>query len=298
MRGFTMSRMRLGIAFVPTSPPEALKDLAMAAESAGLDDLWVWEDCFKESGVASATAALAWTARLRVGLGLMPAPLRNVAMTAMEIATVDRLFPGRFVAGVGHGVQEWMAQTGSKATSPMTLLTEYLDALRALLGGQTVTTHGEYVHLDDVRLTWSPDSSIPLFVGGAGPRTLRLSGELGDGSMLTAALTDGEIEEACGHIRTGVSRRNGSPAAHEIVATGIVATGSDARARVDAEAALWRSDLSEPIGYTGDAQQIAASINRLAATGITTFVVQPTADEPDITGFAEWLGRSVLPLLD
>ena len=47
-----------------------------------------------------------------VGIGLLPVPLRNVALTAMEIATLDRLFPGRLVPGVGHGVLDWMGQVG------------------------------------------------------------------------------------------------------------------------------------------------------------------------------------------
>ena len=63
----------------------------------------------------------------RVGIGLMPAPLRNVATAAMEIATLERLFPGRFVPVVGHGVQDWMGQIGARAESPLTLLREYAD---------------------------------------------------------------------------------------------------------------------------------------------------------------------------
>ena len=39
-------------------------------------------------------------------------PLRNVALTAMELATVERMFPGRFVPGIGHGVLDWMGQVG------------------------------------------------------------------------------------------------------------------------------------------------------------------------------------------
>src|SRR3712207_6924974 len=47
-----------------------------------------------------------------------PVPLRNVALTAMELATLGRLFPGRIRGGVGHGVQEWMAQVGARVESP------------------------------------------------------------------------------------------------------------------------------------------------------------------------------------
>ena len=85
----------LGVVFLPQLPPERLRAVARAADDAGLEQLWLWEDCFWESGIASVAAALAWTERLRVGVGLLPVPLRNVALTAMEVATLHRLFPGR-----------------------------------------------------------------------------------------------------------------------------------------------------------------------------------------------------------
>ena len=92
---------QVGVIFPPWFPPERLRSTALAAEAAGVDELWVWEDCFFESGLAAASAALAWTQRLHVRVGLLPVPLRNVAIEAMEIATVDRLFPGRFQPVVG-----------------------------------------------------------------------------------------------------------------------------------------------------------------------------------------------------
>ena len=46
--------------------------MARAAEDAGLEELWLWEDCFLEGGISAASATLAWTERLRVGVGLLP----------------------------------------------------------------------------------------------------------------------------------------------------------------------------------------------------------------------------------
>ena len=95
---------RLGAIFIPDLPPERLRSSVQAAEAAGVAELWLWEDCFREAAFSSAGAALAWTERLRIGIGIAPMPLRNVALTAMEIATVERIFPGRLLPGVGHGV--------------------------------------------------------------------------------------------------------------------------------------------------------------------------------------------------
>lgn len=176
----------LGVVFRPQLPPERLRAVAEAAEAAGFDQLWLWEDSFLEGGIATASAALAWTSRLQVGVGLLPVPLRNPALAAMEIATVERMFPGRFLPGLGHGVLEWMAQAGAGVESPMTLLREYTAAVRALLAGERVSTAGRYVRLDGVALDWPPSSPPPLLVGARGPKTVRLAGELADGLLLDA----------------------------------------------------------------------------------------------------------------
>ena len=291
-----MTTPRLGIAFVPSHAPESLRRLATTAEEAGLDDLWVWEDCFKQSGLGSAAAALAWTDRVRVGIGLMPAPLRSTAITAMEVATLARMFPGRLVAGVGHGVQAWMGQAGVRVASPLTLLREHTSALRSLLAGEEVSTAGRYVTLDAVRLDWPPTEPVPLWLGGVGPRSLALAGELGDGLILANALTPDDVREAVGAARTGADV---SPTGDgfDVHATLIAATGPDAQERVDREVPLWGKEAGQGIGAGGDAATIAAAVLALADAGATAIAVQPTADEPDVEGFVRFLGREVAPLL-
>lgn len=74
----------VGAVFLPQFAPETLRAVARTADDAGLDELWLGEDCFLHAGIASAAAALARTERLRVGVGLLPVPLRNVALSAME----------------------------------------------------------------------------------------------------------------------------------------------------------------------------------------------------------------------
>ena len=283
---------RLGIAFVPTLPPERLRALAETVELSGLDELWVWEDSFKQSGVASAAAALAWTEQITVGIGLLPVPLRNVALTAMELATLERMFPRRLVAGVGHGVQEWMDQAGVRVASPLTLLREYTTALRALLAGDRVSVSGRYVRLREVALDWPPLEPLPLMLGGAGPRSLALAAELGDGTLLGSALTESEIAE----VADGLARPGGGWR-HPLVATQIVATGADAAARLEREIPRWGRAAEPGIGVAGDAAAVAAAARRLGSRGVTSLVVQPTEDEPDLLEFVRFLGTEVKPLL-
>ena len=284
--------LRLGVAYVPTTPPEQLRALAETAERSGLDELWVWEDSFKQSGIASATAALAWTERISVGIGLLPVPFRNVALTAMELATVERMFPGRLLAGVGHGVQTWMEQAGARVASPLTLLREYATALRALLRGERVSVTGRYVRLQEVVLDWPPAVPPPLMLGAAGPKALALAAELGDGTLLGNVLSESEVGEVGQLVARSAGRRP-----HALVSTLLVATGADAAQRLEREVPRWGRAAEPGIGAAGDAATIAAALRRLGHLGVTSVSLQPTEDEPDLLGFVRFLGTEVKPLL-
>jgi len=259
----------LAAIFPPTQPPEQIGAVAAAAESAGLEQLWIWEDCFMESGIATATAMLATTSRITVGIGLLPVPLRNVALTAMEIATLSRLFPGRLIAGVGHGVLDWMGQAGARVESPMTLLREYTAALYALLHGETVTTRGRYVNLDAVALDWPPAVVPPLLVGGIKPRTVSLAGELADGVIIPGGVSPEEVRTSVGQLH-----------------------GQRSTGRGPADVVVF---ISTPAGRP--AAGVAATVSEYAAAGATHVAVNAAEDDADLERFAGFLAREVGPLL-
>lgn len=179
-----MAFPEVSVIFSPHTPPEEYVPLAREAERAGLAEVWVWEDCFYESGIGAAAAILGATEHLRVGIGLLPVPLRAVSLTAMEISTISRMFPGRLLPGIGHGILDWMGQAGVRAASPLTLLREQAIALKALLAGQEVTTSGRYVNLEGVQLAWPASPTPPVYIGGRGPKTLAVAGEFADGLIL------------------------------------------------------------------------------------------------------------------
>ena len=84
----------LGVTFRPQMPPERLREVAQAADRAGVAELWLWEDCFLEGGLTAATAALAWTERLRVGVGAAVSARTRLAAWRSRRGP---LFPGRLL---------------------------------------------------------------------------------------------------------------------------------------------------------------------------------------------------------
>lgn len=249
----------LGVTFRPQSPPEQLQAAVQAADRAGIAELWLWEDCFAEGGLTTAAAALSCSGRIKVGVGLLPVPMRNPALAAMEIATLARLWPGRFMPGLGHGVQQWMTQIGAAVPSPMTLLREYTAAVRDLLRGGTVTADGRYVQLDGVKLDWPPEQVPPLLVGARGPRTLRLAGELADGVILD-----------------DVDTAEGVRAARELLAEGRAATGRDGATHVTIFTEL--DVAGEPLAIRRERLLERAAV--LGAAGADSVVFHGTGGQP------------------
>lgn len=274
--------------YLPQFAPEGIGATARAADTAGLDELWLWEDCFLAGGVSGAAIALANSERLTVGVGVLPVPLRNVALTAMEIATLHRAFPGRVRIGLGHGVQDWMKQVGAKVSSPMTLMREYLTCLSALLRGETVSFHGKYVTLEDVTLDWPPTTQVEILAAAVGPRTLALSGELANGTVLTQGTTPDQVREAIGQI---------APAGpHSIITYVLSAIGSGAAQQIEQEIARWNLDASADIHASGSATEIVAAVRRWVDAGSDTVVLQPPLNVR-VEEFVEFVGTHVQPLL-
>ncbi|MFS0704045.1 LLM class flavin-dependent oxidoreductase [Cellulomonas sp. 179-A 9B4 NHS] len=201
---------------------------ARRADDAGFDELWVVEDLGFRGGIAQAAAVLAATTRVRVGIGILPAAVRNVAFAAMEVATLAQLFPGRVDVGIGHGMPDWVRSVGAWPARPLTLLEEYVTTLRALLRGETVTSpDGSPLGLRDVALDPSsvPDVVPDLLAGVRGPRSLAAAGRVADGTVLAEPVTPEYARAALAQVApTGP---------HRVVGYEVAAVDDDGAAALD-----------------------------------------------------------------
>jgi alkanesulfonate monooxygenase SsuD/methylene tetrahydromethanopterin reductase-like flavin-dependent oxidoreductase (luciferase family) len=225
--------------FDRTLPPSLVTDLARQLDEGGADQLWVIEDCFYTAGVSLAASALAVTERLRVGFGILPAVARNPAITAMEIATLSGLAPGRVLVGIGHGVQSWMEQMGARTPSPLTTLEEVITAVRRLLGGERVTVRGRHVQLDEVELDQPPASPPPVLAGVRGPRSLALAGRVADGVVLAEPASPSFVRYALDSALAGSERQ---PADFHVAAFAALCVEDD-RATAYQRMAPWLAGL-------------------------------------------------------
>lgn len=200
-------------------PADRVLGFVAEAEEHGFGEVWVVEDLGFRGGIAQAAAALAVTSRIRVGVGILPAAARNPAFAAMEIATLAELFPGRVDLGVGHGMPAWMRQVGAWPDSPLTLLAEWLDAVRALLAGERVTRDGRYVKLDEVALELVPGVPPPLLAGVRGPKSMAVAGRWADGTVLAEPAGPEYVRAAVEQIA--------APGPHRVVAYDVARVEDD-----------------------------------------------------------------------
>ncbi len=317
-----------GAVLTADRPAASIARVAREVEAAGLDEFWLWEDCFLSGGIAASATALAATEHVTVGIGIMPAVFRNAAATAMEIATLANIYPGRFVAGLGHGVPAWMEQVRALPKRPVQALEEVALAVRKLLAGDTVTMTGSHVRLDGVRLAQAPSAAPPVVLGVRRRLGLRASGRSADGTILAEPAAPAYIRWARERIEEGRAA-SGRTDAHrmtvfvkgridrdlslarrwiaEVLLDGSCAVQLDALDRDDDLGRL-RSlatadriapevpdDLVEMLTACGSAAQVQSSIEAVATAGADAVIFVPIGPDPD--GQLQRFASEVVPTL-
>ncbi|WP_217240487.1 LLM class flavin-dependent oxidoreductase [Streptomyces sp. AC555_RSS877] len=290
-----MTNLRIGVMYDRDWAPEGLPAFARQAEALGVDDLWVVEDLGWNGGVSAAAVALGATERLRVGIGITPAPLRSPALLAMELATLARVFPGRLVAGIGHGVREWMVSVGVAPRSPLALLEETITAVRALLRGERVELEGREVRLDGVRLVHPPAEPPPVVAGVVRPRSLELSGRVADGTLIAEGHGPRDLENT-----RALTTKGGAGPGHTLTVLSFCCVGEDPEQvaqtlhpHTEGQGTWLGRPREEVFTVSGKPTQAAEHLHGLQAAGADTVVLRIIGPEPlqQLEAVLEALGR-------
>jgi alkanesulfonate monooxygenase SsuD/methylene tetrahydromethanopterin reductase-like flavin-dependent oxidoreductase (luciferase family) len=192
----------LGISLVPeASAGPRLADAARAADEGGLDLVgiqdhpyqWRFLDTF-----ALIAYLLARTERIRVFPDVANLPLRPPAMLAKAASSLDRLSGGRFELGLGAG-SFWDAIAAMdgprrRPAEAVGALAEAIDVIRRMWSGErSVSFEGEHYRLRGVHPGAAPPHPIGIWIGGYGPRMLRLIGRVADGWIPSYGMSTPEV---------------------------------------------------------------------------------------------------------
>src|SRR5205085_11849129 len=93
---------------------------------------------------------------------------------------------------------------------PRPVMREVVTAVRALLRNETVTFHGEHVHLDGVELDYvyqeRRPKDVPIYIGATGMQMMELTGEIADGVVLNYLVSPDYNARAMEHLARGAAR--------------------------------------------------------------------------------------------
>jgi coenzyme F420-dependent glucose-6-phosphate dehydrogenase len=135
-------------------------------------------------------AIAARTERLELLTGVTcPTQRIHPAIIAQAAATVAQLMPGRFSLGVGTGENLNEHVTGERWPSTVERqdrLAEAIEVIRGLWEGELTSHRGEHYRVENARLYSLPEELPPLLVAVAGPRSVELAADHGDGLIGTS----------------------------------------------------------------------------------------------------------------
>lgn len=276
------------------------------AEAAGVDALWLMDHLYPPGlpavasfeGWTAATALLASTERLRVGLMVACANFRHPALLGKMATSLDIVADGRFTLGLGSGSfpleHEQAGLPFGSFAERSDRLEETLAVVTAMFTGEPVTFEGEHVQVRDLPNLPPPLTAggPPILVGGSGDRTLRLTARYASvwncvtSSLPDRARTIERLHEACAAIGR-------DPAEIAISSQGVLALVAD---EADVEAAASRAArLYGPNVTAGTPAQVVDALLTDMASGVQAFAF--FLHDRGSKATLDLLGAEVIPAL-
>lgn len=257
-----------------------LRDLTLAAETAGLDSFWLPDHlvfrpgepeqigCWETFTLLGALAAA--TTRIQLGSFVAATTFRNPALLAKMAASLDEISGGRFMLGVGAG--NWEAEHaafGYPFDHRAGRFEEAIRILAPLLRRGAVDFHGRYHEAHDCVLSPQGPSpnGPPILVGARGDRMLRIAARHADGVIVIWPASQPQVREQRGRLDAACRAVGRDPGTLALVA-GTFVHLTDTTPEPD----------ERSIG--GSEEAIAATVRSFAAAGVDHLVVDP---RPDIT---------------
>ncbi|OGD47854.1 hypothetical protein A3K69_05950 [Candidatus Bathyarchaeota archaeon RBG_16_57_9] len=226
---------------------DQIRAVARAAEGLGYESIWVSDHLFLTPQTVETnclecytvlTALARDTGRLRLGAMVASQSYRNPALLAKVVASLDHISGGRLNFGIGAGWKdvEYNAY-GYPFPGPgvrIGQLDEALEICRRMWTDDRASFKGKYYSIQEALCSPKPvQSPLPVWVGGTGDRTLRVSAKHADAVNFSWSHPPGFIEERLGMLRRHCRRLGRDPS--EIrVSVGLMVVLDETREGVDA----------------------------------------------------------------
>ena len=169
---------RTGIWIYPVAAAGELVDAVVAAEDAGIDEVWIADEGVAREPLPVLAAAAMRTSTIRLAVGITSPLLRHAGALASSIATLDELSGGRAMLGLGVGGHESLGPFGIEVQRPVGMMRDAIATARAVLSRTTTDGYSPPAHA-------APARDVPIFVGARGEQMNRLASRVADGVFLS-----------------------------------------------------------------------------------------------------------------
>jgi 5,10-methylenetetrahydromethanopterin reductase len=221
----------LGIELAPEHPVGRLTDLAVGAEEAGFDTVFVSHHYNNRDEFVTLADIARETSSVRLGPGITNPYETHPVSLASRMATVDELAGGRGVFGVGAGDRSTLSNLGYEADRPLRRVLETVQVARRLWGGERVDHDGTF-RADGAGLNYEA-GSIPVYVGAQGPDMTRMAAKYADGVLFNGAHPR-DIEWASERVEEGLAERPDERGEFDFAVYASVSVAEDAEAAREA----------------------------------------------------------------
>ncbi len=179
--------IRIGCQFGPFKGRQQFLDTARRLEADGYSVATVPDHFGGWASVWPSVAAIATvTTTLRIGTLTINNDLWNPVVLARDAVSADQLSDGRLELGMGAGWRiadyEFTGITQDPPGVRISRMSESIDLLRSYFGPGEVVHRGEHYTADVPadRLRPVNATGIPIFVGGGGPKIVRVAAQKAD----------------------------------------------------------------------------------------------------------------------
>jgi len=188
---------------------EALEQITYAEEM-GFDSVWFSEHHFRpvwshNSAPDLTLAAVSQrTSRIRLGIGVVLAPIHHPLHVAARMATLDILSHGRVDVGLGRtGYPYQLTPYGAKLEDTRGMWNEFAEMLPRIWTEEVFSHQGTHFQIPPREVLPKPVQKPhpPLWSACASDETARLTGELGLGGLFGSEGGPQKVERAMGIYR-------------------------------------------------------------------------------------------------
>ena len=161
-----------------------IRAVAVAAEAAGLDSVWVFDHLLfrfdgETTGIHECWTILAAiaeaTSRVELGTIVLCTGFRNAALLAKMAATLDHVSGGRLILGIGAGWHDPEFEAfGYPTDHKVGRFEESLSVITGLIRDGRADLDGRFMTARDAVLLPPARPDLPILVAAKGPRMLEL----------------------------------------------------------------------------------------------------------------------------